>query len=60
MTARQIEDIMGPHAFDLETGALTAFADDLDEYVRKCREIDTEVEEDERRAAGKRWWEFWR
>ncbi len=48
------------HAFDLETRELTLFARDLDDYMAKCGEIDAEIEEDERRAAEKKWWQFWR
>jgi SMI1-KNR4 cell-wall len=48
------------HAFDLETGELTLFASHLDEFVKKCTVIDSEVDEDERRAGEKKWWQFWR
>jgi SMI1-KNR4 cell-wall len=48
------------HAFDLETGELTRFASNLDDFVTKCSEIDSEIEEDERRAADRKWWQFWR
>jgi hypothetical protein len=50
-------------AFDLETGNLSVFCDNFERFVCRCREIDDEIEEDERKAAeraeGRKWWQFW-
>ncbi len=49
------------YAYDLETGEQTdAFADDIDDYIRKCKEMDRQIEEDEQSSGEKRWWQFWR
>jgi thiamine pyrophosphokinase len=47
------------YEFDLEVGDLTSCADNLGDFVSKCRSIDQEFEEEEQLSSQKRWWRFW-
>jgi hypothetical protein len=52
------------YEYDLETGKITEYAQNLNRYIEQIHEIDREIYEDERKEKERRrnakWWEFWK
>jgi hypothetical protein len=50
--------------FDLESGELSMFCDNLNRYLSMCRGVDAKIAEGERQATEggtkQKWWQFWK
>jgi hypothetical protein len=48
------------YEYDLEKGELTLFAEDLDAFILKVRQLEQAIEEEEQLAKSRKWWRLWR